>query len=220
MQELSLLVDNRERNLEIIEGLGQNNVKLSFLQLPVGDYIVSDRVCVERKTVGDFVSSIIDNRLFEQAGRLKETFPNPIIIIEGDMAEIMLGRNVVLGTILALCTSYQIQVINSIDASETAYILAKLAEREQAQEHREPRLVGSKRALTEYQWQLSLISMLPGVGPSLARSLINHFKTINALVNADVEELMEVEKIGKKKAERIYKILNAEFDSGVIDESP
>ncbi len=215
MQQLSMLVDNRERNTELLESLAQNNIKLSFSQLPVGDYIISDRMCIERKTVGDFVSSLIDNRLFEQAQRLKEAFPKPIMIIEGRMEESTLSRNVMLGTILALYTDYNIQVINSEDTLETSYILSKFAEREQAVEHREPRLAGSKKAYTEYQWQLALISSLPGIGPSIAKNLISHFKTIHSLVNADAKELTKVDKVGKKKAERVYKILHAEFDSVV-----
>jgi len=212
MQQLSILVDNRERNLDIIDSLSQNNVRLSFLQLPVGDYIVSDRMCIERKTVRDFESSIIDNRLFEQAQRLKDGFSKPIVIIEGDLQECNLGRNVILGTILALYTDYNIQVINSTDAVETSYILSKFAEREQIQERREPRLAGSKRAFTQYQWQLSLLSSLPGIGPSLAKGLIAKFKTIKNVANASTDELTEVDKIGKKKAERIYTVINSELN--------
>ena len=213
MQELSLLIDNRERNLEIIESLAENNVKVSFLQLPVGDYIVSDRMCVERKTVRDFESSIIDTRLFDQAQRLKDAFEKPIIIIEGSMDELSLGRNVILGTILALYTDYNIQVINSTGPSETSYILSKFAEREQILERRQPRLLGSKKAYTQYQWQLVILASLPGIGPGLAKNLIAHFKTVRNLCNADVDELMEIDKIGRKKAERIYSIINSEFES-------
>ncbi|MCL5428113.1 MAG: helix-hairpin-helix domain-containing protein [Candidatus Marsarchaeota archaeon] len=211
MPELRLIVDNRERNLEIIDSLAQENVKLSFAQLPVGDYIVSDRMCIERKTVHDFESSIMDSRIFDQATRLREAFKNPIILIEGDLGECTLGRNAILGAVLSLYTDYGVLVLNSESPSDTSYMLAKFAEREQLGKRREPRLAGSKKAYTQYQWQLLILGSLPGIGPNLAKNLINNFKTIRNLCNADIKELMKVEKIGKKKAESIFKVVNSEF---------
>lgn len=49
---------------------------------------------------------------------------------------------------------------------------------------------------------------IPGTGRSLCRSLASHFETIEALVGASVEEIAEVEKIGKIKAEKIRKALD------------
>jgi Fanconi anemia group M protein len=72
-------------------------------------------------------------------------------------------------------------------------------------------MLGSKRAFTNSQWQILILSAIPGIGPKLAKSLISHFRTIKKMVSADPAELMEVEKIGKKKAQKIYDILNAEF---------
>ncbi len=213
MQELSLIVDNRERNLEVLDGLMQNKVKLSFMQLPVGDYIVSDRMCIERKTVRDFESSIMDSRLFDQASRMCAAFPKPILLIEGNLDECTLGRNVIIGATMALFVDHNIQVINSANPADTSYLLAKLAEKEQFQERREPRMVGNKRLYTQYQWQLALLGMLPGIGPTLAKSLINHFKTIRNICNADIDGLMEIPKIGSRKAETIYNVINSEFEA-------
>jgi ERCC4-type nuclease len=39
-------------------------------RLAAGDYLIDDEVLVGRKTVGDFVASLIDGRLFPQAARL------------------------------------------------------------------------------------------------------------------------------------------------------
>ncbi len=211
MQPLRIIVDNRERNLELIEALSDSGVVIDFAQLPVGDYIISDRICVERKTVGDFESSIMNNRLFEQLGRLHQSFDKPILLIEGDQAEHRLSDNAIIGAILRLYTEYSVQVLHSRDASHSAAILSKFAEREQQDEKREPRLVGLKKAYTTYQWQALILGSVPGIGPALAHRLLSHFKTVKNVAIADPKELMKVEKIGKKKAQRIYEILNAEF---------
>ena len=211
MDSVKIIVDNRERNLGILEGLAGSGIQLSFAQLPVGDYILSDRMCVERKTVGDFESSIINARVFDQIERLSGTFKKPILLLEGDEAEFLAPPNVVLGAIISMYGDYNVQVIRSADATETVTILARLAEREQDGHARTPRLVGSKRAYTNSQWQQLILGSIPGVGPKLADSLIRHFKTIKNVVSAEPDELMEVEKVGEKKAEKIYEILNAEF---------
>jgi len=211
MRETKIIIDNRERNLSILEGLQENGTEITFAQLPVGDYIISDRMCVERKTARDFESSIMDARLFEQAQRLHDSFEKAIIVIEGENAEFTMSRNVVIGAILRLYAELNTQIIFSSGGEETAYILAKLAEREQIKDSREPRILGHKKAYNQYQWQLLILSAIPGVGPKLAGQLIRRFKTLKNVVLATPEELTEVDKIGKKKAERIYSVLNSEF---------
>ncbi|MGA3020917.1 MAG: ERCC4 domain-containing protein [Candidatus Micrarchaeales archaeon] len=209
-----IIVDNRERNLEILEGLSGSGIQLNFAQLPVGDYILSDRMCVERKTIPDFESSIINARLFDQLERLDHNFKKPILLLEGEDAEFTMNQNVILGAIVSIYGEYNVQVMRSRDVWETVSTLASLAEREQDKGGREPRIVGSKRAYSNSEWQLLILSSMPGIGPKLAGSLMRHFKTIKRLVSAEPKELMEVEKIGKKKAERIYEILNSEFSDG------
>lgn len=211
MQTLKIIIDNRERNLEIIDTLSDSGVDLSFAQLPVGDYIVSDRMCIERKTVGDFENSIIDNRLFEQLERLKSSFEKPILILEGSDSDHRLANNVIIGTMIKLYTDYNVQIIRSRDAIETAAILSKFADREQNADNKRPRILGTKKAHTTYQWQILILSSIPGIGPELAHRLLVHFKTLKNLANADIDALIEVEKIGKKKAQGIHDILNAEF---------
>lgn len=211
MQEAKVIIDNRERNLDIIGGLENNGIELVFAQNPVGDYILSDRICVERKTTSDLEGSIINTRLFDQLERLKASFEKPILIIEGSNFDFRLNGNVILGTILAVYLDYGIPVIWSGDAIETADILSSIAKREQQHKEREPRLVGIKKAYSEYGWQQLILSSVPGVGPKLARNMLGHFKSIKNIVNADVKELMNVEKIGRKKAERIFEILNSEY---------
>jgi len=212
LEGVKIIVDNRERNIELLEGLAKSGVEMSFAQLPVGDYILSDRMCVERKTVRDFEGSVMNSRLFDQMDRLSSGFQKPILILEGDESEFLLQPNVVLGTIVSIYSDYSVQVIRSSCVSETSLILSKLAEREQKNAKREPRIVGSKRAFTDSQWQVLILGTIPGVGPKLAKSLIMRFRTISNVAAASEKELREVDKVGKKKAKRIRDILTAEFD--------
>ena len=209
-----LIVDNRERNFEVLEGLSGQGASIEFAQLPVGDYILSDRICVERKTSSDLENSIINARLFDQLERLKSSFQKPILVIEESPEGYRLDSKVILGTMLKAYVDYGVQVMMSRSPQETAEVLFAMAKREQEHKDHVPRLVGVKRAYTEYQWQLLIISSIPGVGPTLAKRLLSRFKSIKTIANLTVPELSKVEKIGNKKASRIYEILNAEHDGG------
>src|SRR2546422_7704689 len=77
--------DNREERSGVPEELSKRNVELQKLTLTIADYVVSSRVAIERKEGTDFVGSIFDGRLFEQAHRLRETYEFPIIIVEGSV---------------------------------------------------------------------------------------------------------------------------------------
>ena len=212
MQQSKIIIDNRERNFDIIDILSKSGADLSFAQLPVGDYILSKRMCVERKTISDFENSIIDNRIFEQLERLSAGFEKPLLIIEGSNSEHKLSKNVVLGTILSIYLDHNIQVINSSGAEETAVMLSKFADREQSVDDNRPRILGRKKAYTTYQWQTLILGSMPGVGPNLAHRLIEHFGTLKGVANADEKQLMKVDKVGKKKAAEIYRIINEEFN--------
>ena len=49
--------------------------------------------------------------------------------------------------------------------------------------------------------QLYLLQGLPKVGPMLAKRLLLHFKSVSRAMKATIEELIEVEGIGKVSAE-------------------
>ncbi|MEM3791221.1 MAG: ERCC4 domain-containing protein [Candidatus Micrarchaeaceae archaeon] len=203
-----IIVDTREKNLELIEYLDKLGLEISFAALPVGDYIISERVCIERKTSRDFENGIMSNRLFEQLHNLSQDYERPILIIEGN--EFSLKENVIKGAILSIFLDYGIQVIQTTDYEDTASVIFKLAEREQKEEIL-PRIRGTKRAFTKEEWQLFVVSSLPGIGPKLAKRLIERFGSIKNIVNATAEEIMEVDKIGIKKAKEICEVLSYSY---------
>lgn len=212
-QQLKVIVDQRERNEDLLSGLEGKGVEIVVDTIPVGDYIVSDRVCIERKTVSDFENSIINGRVFYQLERLREHYALPILILEGSPETFRLDSKVINGTVIAIYIDYGIPVLFAYDADETAELIVNIAKREQIKERREPSLKGGARAYSVKQFQEFVIGNLPGVGPKLAKSLLKHFGSIKKIANASIDELVEVEKIGKKKAETIHNTLNMEYKS-------
>jgi len=204
-------VDEKESRCSVADILKELGAVVRIKTLPVGDFIISERAVVERKTRSDFESSIIDGRLFKQAENMIDNFEKCIMIVEGEEFEERVNRNALLGAISALILDYGIQVFFTRDVEGTAEMIFSLAKREQLEKEVVVRLKGNKKAYTLAEQQRMIVESIPGVGPKLAVALLNKFKTIENIAKASEQELREVEKIGKKKAKYIRKVLSEEF---------
>ncbi len=207
-----IFADTRETASGIIRELLNRKVILKAKQLPVGDFLVSDRLAVERKEANDFVQSIIDGRLFSQLRELKSNFEKPLLLIEGEIFGI---RNVsdkaLRGALAAITVDFGIPVIQTRGVKDSADFIEFLAWREQFGEKREVRLRGEKHAMSLKEQQQFIVESLPGIGPVMAKNLLKHFGSVEKVFNATVEELEEVEGIGEKRAEEIRKVITGKY---------
>ena len=209
--KLSIVVDNRERNRDLLSRLEALGVTARVQALPVGDYVISDRVCIERKTISDFESSIVNGRLFEQAERLSEAYERPIMIVEGDRDEFRMKGTVISGALASLYIDYDIPVITTSGAVESAEIIKYITKHEQEKRRREPAVKGGARSFTESQFMEKVIGNMPGVGLETARNLLKHFGSIGAVAAASETELMEVDNVGRKRAKLIFELMRLRY---------
>ena len=84
-----IVVDERERRSGIPDFLRQAGAIIDFAQLKVGDYVVSPKTAIERKTIQDLLNSIYDGRLFVQCSQLNEHYAKPVLIVEGNIVDLM-----------------------------------------------------------------------------------------------------------------------------------
>jgi Fanconi anemia group M protein len=209
--KISIIVDNRERNEELLSHLRTLGVGMEVQELPVGDYIISDRVCIERKTVSDFESSIVSGRLFEQAERISQAYERPIIIIEGDKDEFRMKGAVISGALASLYIDYDIPVITTSGAKESAEIIKYISKHEQEGKRRLPSVKGGGRSFTSSQFMERIIGNIPGIGIETSKKLLEHFGSVSGVVNACEKDYEEVPNIGKKRAKLIFDILNSRY---------
>ena len=213
--KIRIYADFRERASDVLKFLREkDDVELFLSSLSVGDFILSERVCVERKTQADFLSSIVDNRLFPQAVKLAESYEIPVIIIEGSQDIYALRDihpNAIRGALSALAIDLGIRLIFSRDAEDTAQYIYQIAKREQIEERKEVRIRGEKKPLTLEDMQRYIVESLPNVSSVLAKRLLEKFGSVRAVFNAPVHELMKVEGIGKVKAEQIRKVIDSKY---------
>ncbi len=94
-----IVVDEREKRSGIPDLLRQAGAVIDFAQLKVGDYIVSPETAIERKTIQDLLHSVYDGRLFVQCSQLNEHYIKPVLIVEGNILELMdVQEDVEIGT--------------------------------------------------------------------------------------------------------------------------
>ncbi len=204
-----IIVDYREKNSLIISELIRLGIKIDFRELKIADYIVKN-VAIERKTINDFVNSMINKRLFRQIQELQQ-YSNRLLIIEGigeqelyTDDELGVNGNAIRGFLLSILLKYNIPIIftkNYLDSAKFIYILSKKQKKEMA-------LKAKKRILNSKEQLQFILESFPGIGPKTAQKLLKQFKTISNIINASEAELKEI--LGKK-AEIIINLRNKKY---------
>ncbi len=209
---ITIYADYREKSSGIIKKLIELGINIKLEKLEIGDYLLSHRLCVEYKTVADFIDSLIDKRLLAQLKEMKR-YQKQLVIIEGEedlYSQRNLHPNAVRGMLSTICIDYGVPILTTKNSDDTALLMAMIAKREQINEDREFTLHSSK-PLTLKEQQEYIVSSLPGVGPILSKPLLKKFGSVKNIVNANETQLKEVELIGDKKAAKIKEVVDSEY---------
>lgn len=231
---MKFLVDHRERNMiKLVEDVCE---EVEVTQLPIGDYVLlsdSEAIIVERKTVPDFLSSVRSNRLWDQLLRMMKrmtVFELPVkrrmLLIHGSFRDyfeedadrlkrsLLVHWSQLMGAYLEILYAYNTPIIHVEDDTAFKAFMRILVKRESA---------GKNDKLPSARWYMKpvkaslpvkdrkqyILSSLPSIGNRLAENLLIHFDTISGVACASIKNLQEVPKIGKKKAELIYKMFHS-----------
>ncbi|MCD4747288.1 MAG: hypothetical protein K8R58_13400 [Bacteroidales bacterium] len=206
-QDINIKADYREKPSGIPDLLIKRNINNTITTLPVGDYIINEQVTIERKSNEDFVLSIINNRIFEQCSRLKRNSVNPIFIIEGNPYKTShnINSKAIKGAIISISVSWQIPVLFSKNIEDTFEHII-IAGNQITNNDLLIRRKGYKPKRIKNR-QLYFLQGLPFIGTLLAKRLIDHFGNIESIINASIQELMQIEGIGNKTANQIKEFI-------------
>ncbi|MBU5537292.1 MAG: ERCC4 domain-containing protein [Candidatus Aenigmatarchaeota archaeon] len=205
-----VIADYHEK--EVIENLKNLGATVNVTNLKVGDFACSSKgVVIERKTHSDFVSSIIDGRIFEQAKYLKENYEKPVIIVEG-FSNREINDNALKATIASLITRFNVSFINTKNVSDTAKTIYWLAKKDQEDITQNLGFKHGKKPKEIKKLQEFVLSSIPGISNILSKRLLEKFGSIENVIKASEIELMKVEGIGKKLANKIKKLLTSNYN--------
>lgn len=206
-QKIKIIVDHREKNSLVVSELHNLGFDIEYKQLPVADYIINN-TAIERKTLSDFKSSIINKRIMQQLLELKQ-YPSHFLILEGlddtDPYSGQIHENAFRGFLLSVILEYNVPIIFTLNEKDTAKYISVLAKKQKSPESS---IRATKILLTNKEQLQFILEGFPHIGPIAAKKLLKHFKTIKNLANATEEELKEV--IGKK-AEIVHKLFNKKY---------
>jgi ERCC4-type nuclease len=210
-KKVKIIADNREPEsvCDCLEGMG---AEIELRQLEIGDYQLSDRLLVERKTRTDFESSIMDGRLFSQLPDLAQAMPRIVLIVEGDNDyDARINRAALLGAYSSIISDFGCAIFFTRSPSGTAEMLLALARHEQVAKNQPLSVYAKRKARNLAEQQRGIVESLPNVGPKLARELLKYFQTVENVMTAPESELKEVGKIGEARAKQLRKAISSRY---------
>jgi len=217
-ETIEIVADQRELDATIARDLStREDVDVRLETLAVGDYVLSDRAVVERKSTADFVDSLLnegDRSIFEQIGDAARHYARPIVILEGDglYEQRNVHPNAIRGALASLAIDFGASVLRTTDGDDTADLLEVIARREQETEDREVSVHGEKGAKTLTEQQEYVVASIAEIGPVTARTLLADVGSVEAVMTASESDLTDVEGIGPVTAERITEVTRSAYD--------
>jgi Fanconi anemia group M protein len=205
-----LTVDHSEHHASLLGVLRDSGLfSIEVDRLPTGDYLIDDRILIERKTRSDFIASLVDGRLFPQVARLAHSRYRSLMLIEGPTPANAPGvhRHSVEGALVSIAVMWRLPVLHSTDVDESYRLLRFLADQgSQSRRTVLPRYDRKPKRLATRR--LFVLQGLPGVGPELARRLLAQLGSVERVMTADAVALGAVRGIGPKKAARIRETIS------------
>ena len=210
----SITIDSREQSRiqSATEYYKQQGLTVEVKEEQVGDYIFNNQVCFEFKTIPDFVSSIQNGRVFNQAINQSETYDYHYVIIQGDdhtrAKALAMSRNYrevtyfqYLGAIASLNRYTTVIESYSPFINEAYYrmlITAKKCLNNKPIVKKFPRK--DKNPAFNY-----LCYCIYGVSAKRAKDIVYycHLKTMEDLFNLTHQDLTKIDGIGDNLADRI-----------------
>lgn len=209
IEKQKVIADYREKNSLVASELINLGLEVEFRELKVADYLVNN-IAIERKTVTDFISSMINKRIIRQLQELQQ-YENKFLIIEGiDEQELYsddktegVNPNAIRGFLLSIILKFKVPIIFSKNYEDTAKFINVLA----GKKEKESSLNVSKKTLNKKERMQFILEAFPGIGPKTAKKLLEEFKTIKNIMNSTIEELTKI--IGKKA--EVFKLSEEEY---------
>ncbi len=211
---LALIASNHEKDGPVVKHLEALGLQIRYANLKMGDFLISGTTAVERKDSEAFIESIEDKSIFRQLIDFKREFTNPLYIIEGCD---LYNNRTVNATKIRSAISY-VTILNHVpviftqdpkDSAEYIYMISRQAQHgltfNPVEDEKKGKFSEDKEA------QLRMVENLPDVGTAIAIALLTKFRSVKSLVNASKKDLIGVDGIGEKRAEKILKFLERAY---------
>jgi ERCC4-type nuclease len=211
---MPIFVDDREPE-EVIKGLRRQNLAVEIHHNDSGDYVFGE-VAIERKTISDLIGSVCSkkHRLWDQLGTMKDTYQQPMLLVEGMINWKDPYLSGILTTVLLF---WKYQTIFTLGMEETALAVGHLFTKQGiGRSGRIPPAAVKKHSTPkEILWEM--LQCIEGVGPKTAKKILDVIP-LEDLVNMDIFRLDEELKSVHGLPSRSRKLMTQVFRGGEVEE--
>ncbi|NWH63211.1 FANCM protein, partial [Geococcyx californianus] len=222
---LCVLVDSREisSGAEVISSLkAVHGVKVQVCSLSSSDYIVSNRLAVERRSLSELLTSANRSKLTQRIQCLHRMFERICVIVEKDRTKAgemsrFLQRTQYYDSLLSALVRAGVRILFSSCQEETAALLKDLA----LVEHRKNAAIcvpteveGHKREMLNFYLSIPNLSYLA------ALNMCHSFRSVREMANSSLQDLVAGAQVSPQMAAEIHRYLHYSFEEQMLPESP
>lgn len=212
-----ITVDTQEPD-KIINLLIRNGIKYDVAKLEVGDF-VRGNVCVERKTMSDFIQSKRSHHLDKQLMQMEERYEKSFLIISGSFKSIAFDPQIKgwtvnhhMGTLASIAVRYpRVKVLQVDNDTQLVNLMVRIMDK--AHDGKVPTIYDTelmRNKMTDEDVKVKMLSCIPKVGLKKAKELSDIIDVVlfDKVTNDVLQEehLYEVKGIGPMLSEEILKI--------------
>jgi DNA excision repair protein ERCC-4 len=179
----------------------------------------------QRKTVSDFVASLLDGRITREVAQMRTRVSMPTLIIEGRVSFTVGDDATLVGSgfgqtvtrrqwrgLMWSLASAGIAVDHTTNISETAQYVADMMRWTTKANHTSltarPKLVDSAWGQpTNKDWGVYLLQGFDGIGAGVASNIWDHFGRVPLRWDCEPEDLMKVNGLGKERVRKLTEAL-------------
>jgi len=215
VEKVNIKVDTREHNQEMFDSFDILATKQGFEYertfLEVGD-VACGNIVIERKEANDYVSSIMDGRLREQAAKMSLNYQYKYVIVEGNpyKTKSSINAHAIIGKMTSLLIKHDIKLLFVETPEQFAFACYSIIKKHMDEGSFNPEefkklqyKVGKNDIITAMLYQI------PNIGYDKAKAIAEMFEySLPKLLNeVTKEKLMLIKGIGETMAERIDALL-------------
>ncbi|XP_010130565.1 PREDICTED: Fanconi anemia group M protein, partial [Buceros rhinoceros silvestris] len=206
---LCILADSREisSGAEVISSLkALHRVKVQVCSLSSSDYIVSNRMAVERRFLSELLNSGNRSKVTRRIQRLQSVFERVCVIVEKDRlkagdASRPFQRTQYYDGVLAALVQAGVRILFSSCQEETATLLKDLALVEQ---RKHAAICVPTEVEGHKQEMLNFYLSIPDLSYLAALNMCHHFRSLKQMANSSPLAIAAAAQVSLQKAEEIY----------------
>lgn len=236
--EMKVIVDVREFRLSLPNLIYRAGMTVVPCMITVGDYVVSPKICIERKAIPDLIASFKSGRLYTQCEQMFRHYETPALLIEFDenqsfslepfselrtykassnpVATKLIQQEIQSKLVMLLVAFPKLKIIWSSSPYETAQILLELKSNQEEPDVATALAKGANMQLQNSSGDppmynddaIDLIQSIPGINANNYFTVISQVKNIEELVNLSKERLVEL--LGEENGNRAFNFFTRE----------